>query len=389
MEYNRSGEEGEKISELGIGCYALSGVYGDVDKDRFKATLSYARELGMNYFDTAAAYGDVAEKILGEVVKPQREELILSTKIGLSPKDGSPPLSFENVKASCERSLERLQTDHIDIYFVHFDDPQTEVTETVAALDELKEDGKIRHYGVSHLPIKSVEEYLKEGDVTFCMTELSAAARESRKRQLPLCRKHGAEVIAFSVTGRGILTSRFDGTERFEKNDIRSMDPMFKKERLRSNLRIRDELKELGEKYDKTPVQVAINWVLSQKGVISALTGPSSKEHLEENAGGSGWNLERDDLNRLESFLEKEDDILEKREKEIIEEVLNNEPSEGVEEAFNDLVYVMEVSSSRGIVDEREIEPVFRKLFSLRKKGDLKSSNIKEIRQRLKEIIPT
>ncbi|MEF8874205.1 MAG: aldo/keto reductase [Candidatus Thermoplasmatota archaeon] len=387
MEYNKFGDEGKKISELGMGCYALSGVYGEVDKRKFQATLDHAESLGINYFDTAETYGEEAERILGEVIKPYRDDIILSTKIGASPENEKPPLSRENVKASCERSLERLQTDNIDIYFVHFDDPKTEVSETVEALDELKEEGKIRHYGVSHLPVKRIEEYLKEGDVSFCMMELSAAARESRKKLLPLCREHGAEAIAFSVTGRGILTGRFDGSETFEKNDLRNMDPLFKKERFRSSLRVTEKLEEIGEKYEKTPVQVAINWVLSQEGVISALTGTSSKDHLEENAGGTGCRLEKSDLDELESFLEKEDEVLERRENEIIEEVLNTEPSNGLEEAFNDLVYVMEVSGSRGIVDESEIEPIFRKLFSLRKKGELDRAKIKETHERLKEVI--
>ncbi len=386
MRYKKIGE-GRKISELGMGCYALSGAYGEVDKRKFQATLNHAESLGINYFDTAETYGEEAERILGEVIKPYRDDVVLSTKIGASPKNEKPPLSRENVKASCERSLERLQTDHIDIYFVHFDDPKTEVSETVEALDELKEEDKIKRYGVSHLPTKRIEEYLKEGNVSFCMMELSAAARESRKELLPLCRDHDAKAIAFSVTGRGILTGRFDGTETFDKKDLRDIDPLFKKERFSSSLRVAEKLEEIGEKYDKTPVQVAINWVLSQEGVISALTGTSSKDHLEENAGGAGWRLEKSDLDYLESFLEKEDEVLERKEDEIIKEVLNTEPSDDLEEAFNDLVYVMEVSGSRGIVDESEIEPIFRKLYSLHKGGDLDHPKIKDAQERLKEVI--
>ncbi|MFP3872599.1 MAG: aldo/keto reductase [Candidatus Natronoplasma sp.] len=387
MEYRGYGDEDEKISELGMGCYALSGVYGEVDRERYKKTLVHAGDLGINFFDTAEAYGDEAEKILGEVIEPFRDEVVLSTKIGVSPESDEPPLSHRSVKASCERSLERLGTDHIDIYFVHFDDPGTEVEETIGALEELKDEGKIAHYGVSHLPLERVKEYLEKGDVSFCMMELSAAARESRKRLLPLCREHSVKALAFSVTGRGILTGKIDKTERFEPGDIRNMDPLFKKERFRSALRVTEKLKELGEKYEKTPVQVAINWVLSQEGVISALTGPSSKEHMKENAGASGWTLEDEDLEELESFLEREDDMLEKREKEIIRDVLSGEPSGDLEENFNDLVYVMEVSSGRGIVEERKIEPLFHELFTLQKEGGLDHSKIKEVQEGLRALV--
>jgi len=132
------------VSEVGIGCYALSGVYGAKDVKKFKQMLNHAYELGINFFDTADAYGD-AERILGEAIKPYRKDVYIATKVGI--KEGlKPTLSGKYVKTACEKSLERLQTDHIDLYQVHFDDPDTPVEETVGVLEELVSDGKIGHY---------------------------------------------------------------------------------------------------------------------------------------------------------------------------------------------------------------------------------------------------
>ncbi|MBS3782165.1 MAG: aldo/keto reductase [Candidatus Thermoplasmatota archaeon] len=379
--------KGLDISEVGMGCYALSGSYGSVDLENYKSVLNHALDLGINLFDTAATYGDEAEKILGEVITPVREDVIISTKIGMG-DDGRPSLAYDDVKSACKNSLSRLNIDYIDIYLVHFDDPNTEVKETVHALEDLRNEGKIKHYGVSHLPAERVKEYLEEGDVSFCLMELSAVSRQSRKELLPLCQKYGTKAIAFSVTGRGILSGKIDEDSEFAPGDIRKMDPLFKKERFKSALRITEKLKEIGKKYDKTSTQVAINWVLSQDGVISALTGPSSKEHLEENVDSSSWNLKEADLREIESFLDKEEEMLEEKEPEIINEILKDGLPEKIEQAFNDLVYVMEVSIDRGMVEEKKIVPIFQELIG-KKKGDedLTYDQLEDIRRKVKGLI--
>ncbi len=375
------------VSEVGMGCYALSGSYGSVNPENYKSVLNHALDLGINLFDTAATYGDEAEKLLGEVVSPVREDVIISTKIGMG-EDGKPSLSYEDVKNACENSLDRLSTDYIDIYLVHFDDPETSVEETINALDDLKKEGKIKHYGVSHLPTKRVEEYLKKGDVSFCLMELSAVSRKSRKELLPLCLKYGVKAIAFSVSGRGILSGKIDESTEFDPGDIRNMDPLFKRERFNSALRISEKLEEVGKKYEKTSTQVAINWVLSQDGIISALTGPSSKEHLEENVKSSGWNLKEEDLDEIETFLEQEDKKLEKKEPEIIDEILSNPLPEEVERGISDLVYVMEIGTGRGMAKEKEIVPIFHELIGKKRKDEnLTHDQLEEMRIKLKDIL--
>jgi aryl-alcohol dehydrogenase-like predicted oxidoreductase len=192
---------GVRLSEIGVGCYALSGVYGPKDTAEFQRMIRRAHELGVNYFDTAAAYGD-AEQLLGAAVAPFRQDLFLATKIATG-ADGVASLTRAAVRHSCEQSLARLQTDFIDLLLVHFDDPQTPVAETTAALAELVAEGKIRHYGVSHLPQERLLAYLQTGDIFAVMMELSAVARDASARLLPLCRQYGAAGSAFSITGRG------------------------------------------------------------------------------------------------------------------------------------------------------------------------------------------
>ena len=259
MEYRE--HDGFRISEVSLGCYALSGAYGTKDVEEFKRTLRRAYELGVNFFDVAEAYGD-AEQLLGEAVKPFRKEVYIATKVGIC-RGLKPDLSRAYIERACEESLERLQTDYIDFYQVHFDDPDTPVEGTVGALEGLTSAGKIRRYGLGHLPVERVERYFELGKVFSVMVELSAVAREARERLLPLCRAHNVGAIAFSVTGRGLLTG-IQGRPQFEPGDIRNIDSLFQRERFQSGLRVAGKLAELGERYGKTPAQTAIAWVLTQ-----------------------------------------------------------------------------------------------------------------------------
>jgi aryl-alcohol dehydrogenase-like predicted oxidoreductase len=297
--------QGEKLSEIGLGCYALSGAYGQRDPESFIDLLRRAYEQGVTFFDTAGIYGP-AEEILGRAVAPFRDQVWIATKVGAG-DDGRRDCSAEQVAASCEQSLRRLNTDHIDLYQVHFDDPDTPVEETVGALERLKAAGKIRHYGVGHLPASRMAAYFATGQVFSALAELSAVARSARERILPLCREQGVGLIAFSITGRGLLTGQIEPQTTFEAGDLRRIDPLFQRERLASGLRVAQRFRTMGARYGKTPAQVAIAWVLAQPGVACALTGPSTLPHLEENLGGSGWTLGEEDLAALERFFEQED----------------------------------------------------------------------------------
>jgi len=372
--------DGDSLSEIGIGCYGLSGAYGGKDPQQFIDVVRRAYDLGVTFFDTADVYGP-GEEILGRAVAPFRDRIWIATKVGAS-ADGKPDCSAEHVLASCDESLRRLQMEVIDLYQVHFDDPGRPVEETLEALETLKAEGKIRRYGVGHLPVPRMEAYFAAGDPFSCLMELSAAARGARQRAIPLCREHGVGVIAFSVTGRGLLTGKIGPEHAFEEGDIRRVDPLFQRERLTSGLRVVERLRALGTAYGKTPVQVAIAWVLAQPGVICALTGPSTVPHVEENLGGSGWELAPGDLEALDRFLEGEGERVTREQLQNVRDILSQDLVP--EHAFVDLVYVVETLLERGLAKEREILPLFQELWAMRGEQDAAAlSKMREIQARL------
>jgi len=358
---------GEKISEVGFGCYSLSGAYGAKDPEDVKKVIVRAHDLGVNFFDTAEGYGN-AEKILGEVIKPFRDDVFLCTKVGFK---GSltPNLKKGYVKKACADSLERLGTDSIDLYQVHFNDSETPVAETVEALDELRDDGKIVNYGVGHLPASRIGEYCRKGDVFSVMMELSPVTRLSRQTLLPLCKEFGTAALAFSVTGRGVLTGKFRKGKVFEEGDIRNMDALFQRESFDSALRTADKLAELGKTYGKTPAQVAVAWVLAQPNVACALTGPSTIAHLEENLGGSGWTISRRDLDEMEGFFKKEETWLDKRRRDSIRKILAAPLKPNRTEAVADLVYVLENAVALELAEEKDVLPLLREILAAREMG--------------------
>ena len=375
-----------EVSEIGVGCYALSGAYGSVDFIHFQDMIRRAYEIGVNFFDTAEGYGD-AERILGKAVESFREEIHIATKVGI--REGAKPnLSKSYIYEACTRSLQQLDTDYIDLYQVHFDDPQTPVSETLEALDALVSEGKIRAYGVGHLPTHRVKEYCELGSPFAILMELSAVTRKSREELLPFCNTYNVAGIGFSATGRGILTGKYGQDTQFESGDIRNLDPLFQRVRFESALRITVHFAQLAENYGVTPVQMAIRWVLEQPNIICALTGSSKIEHLEENAGASGLTIKRKDLEKLEGFFVKEDRLLVEKDRQIIHSIVNDPLSSTPSQAFNDLIYVMETAVNMDMLSEDLVRSVFMELWPLRNKLDGSSlSKLADIQKRLKTLI--
>jgi diketogulonate reductase-like aldo/keto reductase len=265
-----------------------------------------------------------------------------------------------------------LQLDTIDLYQVHFNDPDTPVEETVEALEALQAAGKIRYYGVSHLPLPQLERYFTMGDPFSALVELSAASRSARYEVLPRCRQHGVAAIAHGITGRGLLTGAIGPGQSFEEGDIRHLDPLFQREQLASGLRVLERFQRLGHACGKTAVQVAIAWVLAQPGVVCALTGPSSISHLEENLGGSGWSLAPEDLAELDRFFAREDERVREEQVRSIRAILAHDLH--AQAAFKDLVYALETLVGLEWTTEEEILPLFQKLWAFRREPDAPSA---------------
>ncbi|MBU7043970.1 MAG: aldo/keto reductase [Theionarchaea archaeon] len=381
MEYTTHQEV--DLSEIGIGLYALSGVYGRKDVKHVKRMLKKAYEAGVTLFDTAQAYGN-AESILGETVHSFREDIFIATKVGI--REGfTPDLSESMVRTACEESLQRLQTAYIDLYQVHFHDMNTPVAETVGALNDLVAEGKIRYYGVGHLPQDTAETYCKKGNIFSILMELSAVSRRALTTMLPLCKMYKAAGIAFSTTGRGILTGRYDSSTTFEPGDIRTIDPLFQREQFESALRVTQACTAIATRLGKTPVQVALAWVLEQPGIVCALTGPSTVSHMEENCGGSGWSLPEEDCATLEALFKREDAWLEKQQVHTIHLILSEPLAPDFLQAFTDLVYALETSITAGIAPEEKIMPLFQELFGTRKNKDEKKMG--EIQQKMQDLL--
>jgi aryl-alcohol dehydrogenase-like predicted oxidoreductase len=374
------------LSEIGLGCYGLSGAYGPKDLTAYKQTIQRAFHLGVNFFDTAEAYGE-AEGFLGKTIKPFRQQIYIATKVGV--REGfKPNLSPGYIQSACEDSLKALQTDYIDLYQIHFDDPDTLVSETVNALEALVNQEKIRHSGLGHLPRGKINAYIKLGKPFSVLLELSAVARSAIDELLPACQQNDIGAIAFSVTGRGLLTGKINADTTFAAGDIRNLDPLFQRERIHSALRVQNQLSQIGEKYNKTSSQVAIAWVLSQPGVICALTGPSKVSHLEENLAGSGWQLDSQDQHAFNTFLEQENERLINEQKATLKQLINVEITADPQKAFKDLIYAVETALELHLTSEKQIMPVFIDLYSLKEHLDSQAvTNLEKIRTQIADLI--
>ncbi len=365
VKYNKI--DGTEVSAVGFGCYGLSGAYGSVDELEYEKVIKRAFELGVTLFDTADTYGEKAEQILGRTLNHVRDDVFISTKVGIT-QGNKPDLSYDSVIDACKNSLDRLQTDYLDMYLVHFDDPDTPVEETVEAMEHLLERGMIYRYGVSHLPYSRVEEYIEIGDPSALMFEYSAVAMDAEKSLFPLCKNNDLGALAFSVTGRGILTGKITKDMEFEKGDIRRNDPLFKHARFSSAMRRKNKLEEMGKPYGKTPAQMAIAWVLSHPEISCALTGPSSLKHLEENVDAADFKIPPEDLQELDLFFENENIRLIKDERELIRSLLERPLDKDT--GFGDMIYVIETAILQDMADESDLMPLFMELWSMKDEPD-------------------
>ena len=221
MHYRKNNEA--TLSEIGIGCYPLSGAYGKVNLENFKKVIQEAYAHGVNFFDTADTYGDYGEQILGDVIKPFRQNVIIATKVGIL-LGTEPNLSSAYINKSVEKSLSKLQTDYIDIYQIQFDDHRTPVDEIIETLDGLVQQGKIRYFGVCQLPYNVIKKYAEFGNLFSVSMEFSALSQDVRGKLLPYCQKNHLAGIAHNVTGRGILTGKYNSSVTFEPGDIRILE---------------------------------------------------------------------------------------------------------------------------------------------------------------------
>ncbi|RKS77482.1 aryl-alcohol dehydrogenase-like predicted oxidoreductase [Motilibacter peucedani] len=297
------GPEGLRVSTLGLGCMGMSQSYGTADEAESLATIARALELGIFFLDTADVYGDGHnEELVGRAIKSRRDEVVLATKFSLS-RDASGAMQTngrpEYVKASCDASLRRLGVETIDLYYQHRVDRTVPIEDTLGAMAELVQAGKVRHLGLSEASSASLERAAAVHPITALQSEWSLWTRDLEDDVVGTARRLGIGIVPFSPLGRGFLTGAITSPDDFGPDDFRKNNPRFQGENFDRNLRLVDEVRRIADEKGCTAGQLALAWVLAQGDDVVPIPGTKRRSYLEENAGAVAVELSEDDLRRL------------------------------------------------------------------------------------------
>ena len=310
MKHRRLGSQGLETSALGLGCMGMSEFYGTADEGEAIATIHRALELGVNFLDTADAYGPFKnERLVGHAIQGRRDEVVLATKFGNVRTEQGERLGIrgdrEYVLAACDASLERLDTDHIDVYYQHRVDPKTPIEETVGAMAELVEQGKVRYLGLSEAAPETIGRAHAVHPISALQTEYSLWSRDVEDEILPTIRELGIGLVAYSPLGRGFLSGRIRSADDLEEGDFRRDNPRFQGENFQKNLELVERVEELGAAKGCTAAQIALVWVLAQGEDIVPIPGTTRVKNLEENVAALDVELTDEDLRDLEAVFPK------------------------------------------------------------------------------------
>src|SRR2546423_8858926 len=292
----------------------MSAFYGSADEGEGVATIQRALELGVNFIDTAQLYGPMTnEELVGRAIGGRRDDYVIATKFArriepttvpgdmstVGPLDGS----ADHVRHSIEGSLQRLGTDHVDLYYQHRVDPNLPIEETVGAMAELVEQGKVRHIGLSEAAPATIRRAHAVHPIAAVQTEYSLWTRDPEAEVLPTCRELGIGFVPYSPLGRGFLSGRFSSPEELDEGDFRQRRPRFTRQNLKANQRIAAKVAEIAEEKGITPAQLALAWVLAQGDDLVPIPGTKRRTYLEQNAAAVDVELSDDDLARIDAEL--------------------------------------------------------------------------------------
>jgi aryl-alcohol dehydrogenase-like predicted oxidoreductase len=304
LEQRTLGNEGLSVSAIGLGCMGMSEFYGEADEQESINTIHRARDLGVDFLETAQMNGPLNnERLVGQAIKKRRDQVVLATKFGNVRSEeggflginGSP----DYVRRACDASLKRLGVDHIDLYYQHRVDTNVPIEETVGAMAELVDAGKVLYLGLSEAAPDTIRRAYAVHPISALQTEYSLWTRDLEEAILPTIRELGIGLVAYSPLGRGFLSGRIRSLDDLDPDDFRRRNPRFMGENFQKNLDLVRAVEELAHEKGATPSQLALAWVLAQGDDIVPIPGTKHVKYLEENLGALNVTLTPDDLQAL------------------------------------------------------------------------------------------
>jgi aryl-alcohol dehydrogenase-like predicted oxidoreductase len=303
------GKTGLEVSALGLGCMGMSWAYGAPgDRKEMIRLIRDAVELGVTFFDTAEVYGPRAnEELVGEALAPLRDQVIIATKFGfkLDRHGGLWPVGVDSrpghIREVADAALERLRTDHIDLFYQHRVDPSVPIEDVAGAVGELVKAGKVNHFGLSEASAATIRRAHAVHPVTAVQSEYSLWSRDPQSEVLPILEELRIGFVAYSPLGRGFLTGAIRAGTQFADDDFRKRNPRFQADALQKNAALVDALREIGARKNATPGQLALAWLLARKPWIVPIPGTRRHSRLEENIGSAEVVLTSEDLDMIET----------------------------------------------------------------------------------------
>jgi aryl-alcohol dehydrogenase-like predicted oxidoreductase len=309
MDTRKLGTEGLEVSAEGLGCMGMSEFYGTADDGESIATIHRALSLGVTLIDTADIYGPQTNEVLvGEALTGRRDEVILATKFGIVRDPNNPTFRGINgrpdyVHACCDASLRRLGVDYIDLYYQHRVDPDVPIEETIGAMAELVDAGKVRFLGMSEAGAETIRRAHAIHPISALQSEYSLWCREIEAEILPTIRELGIGLVPYSPLGRGMLTGAITSTDKLDESDFRRRNPRFAEGNFEHNLKLVERVTELARGLSCTPGQLALAWVLHQGADVVPIPGTKRRTYLEENVAATEISLSASDLAELDSAM--------------------------------------------------------------------------------------